>query len=241
MCRCSVAPSADVRSPARLTAGLAALACGLLLAGCAGEPRRVPPASAVPGTTTTTTYTVRPGDTLYGIARRFGVDYHELARRNGLGPDYAISVGQRLVVTPAPAGPGAPAALAAAPAVPPTFGWPVAGAVGGVVSRPAGGFGLAIRAPRGSVVRAAAAGRVVYRGQGLRAYGLLVIVRHDEHYLSAYAHLADAAVGEGDVCTGGMPLGHVGSTPEGDDELYFEIRKDGKPVDPTGLLPPRNP
>lgn len=230
-----------MRSPARLTACLAALAGGLLLAACAGEPRRVPLATAVPGAATSTTYTVRSGDTLYGIARRFGVDYHELARRNGLGPDYALSVGQRLVVTPAPASPGAPAAVAAAPAAPPTFVWPVAGAVSGVLSRPAGGFGLAVRAPRGSVVRAAAAGRVVYRGQGLRAYGLLVIVRHDEHYLSAYAHLSDAAVGEGDACTSGMLLGHVGSTPEGEDELYFEIRKDGKPVDPSGLLPPRGP
>ena len=86
-------------------------------------------------------------------------------------------------------------------------------------------------------IRAAAPGRVVYAGSGLIGYGKLVIVKHDSRILSAYAHNERLHVGEGDEVKGGQHIADMGRSGKGRVMLHFEIRRDGKPVDPLRYLP----
>ena len=209
----------------------------LLLAGCSGESRRAPAAS----------YVVRAGDTLYSIAWRNRLDYHELARWNGIGSDYRIEVGQLLRLSPSggAAAPHAaprpvPPVLAPLPVTaPPHWAWPADGTVMGSVEMPSGGVGLRIGGAAGSAVRAAAAGRVVYRGAGLRAYGQLVIIKHDDTWLSAYGYNRQLLVAEGESVREGQTIATMGEGPGNQSMLYFEIRRNGRPVDPRTQLPPR--
>lgn len=97
--------------------------------------------------------------------------------------------------------------------------------------------GIDIHGHLGEPVLAASAGRVVYAGDGLRGYGKLLIVKHNEKYLSAYAHNRRLLVGEGDLVKGGNKIAEVGSTGAVSVKLYFEIRFNGKPVDPLWYLP----
>ena len=97
--------------------------------------------------------------------------------------------------------------------------------------------GINIQSKPGARVRAAAPGEVVYAGDGLRGYGKLIIVKHDEVYLSAYAHNRSMKVREGERVSGGQDIGDVGGDAANPGRLYFEIRKEGKPTDPTRLLP----
>jgi lipoprotein NlpD len=229
------------RRAARRAAALLGLAT--LLAGCGGESRRTPPSS----------YVVKAGDTLYAISWRHGLDYHELARLNGIGPDYRIDVGQVLRLSAAapvtahaaPAAPAAaPPATAAFPApLPvtpaPRWLWPADGRAGPTVRQPNGGLGLEIEGSAGAEVRAAAAGRVVYTGAGLRGYGSLVIIKHDEAWLSAYGYNRELAVHEGDSVRAGQRIAAMGAGPSHRPALYFEIRLNGRPVDPATSLPRR--
>ena len=86
-------------------------------------------------------------------------------------------------------------------------------------------------------IRAAAPGRVVYAGSGLIGYGKLVIVKHDSRILSAYAHNERLHVGEGDEVRGGQHIADMGRSSKGRVMLHFEVRRDGKPVDPLRYLP----
>jgi lipoprotein NlpD len=88
-------------------------------------------------------------------------------------------------------------------------------------------------------VRAAAAGTVVYSGNGLIGYGELVIVKHSPAWLSAYGHNRKRLVKEGDKVAAGQVIAEMGSSSASRDSLHFEIRRNGKPVDPLGLLPRR--
>ena len=143
----------------------------------------------------------------------------------------------------------APAATVPAPAAPATtavaegeegisWSWPALGPV-------ASGFeenktkGLAITGKPGDAVLAAADGRVVYAGSGLRGYGNLVIVKHNNLFLSAYAHNQTLLVKEDQVVRRGQKIAEMGSTDAERVQLHFEIRRQGKPVDPARLLPPR--
>jgi lipoprotein NlpD len=157
--------------------------------------------------------------------------------------------------SPAPAAPAPPApVVAAAPsiapvnAVPPQaprdgdddvrWAWPTSGAVKapfdeGKVK------GLVIGGKAGDPVLAAADGRVVYAGSGLRGYGNLVILRHNATYLSAYAHNQTLLVKEEQNVKRGQKIAEMGSTDADSVQLHFEIRRQGKPVDPAKLLPPR--
>lgn len=99
--------------------------------------------------------------------------------------------------------------------------------------------GIDIQSLPGQAVMAAAPGIVVYSGEGLRGYGRLVIVKHSEVYLSAYAHCRILLVREGQVLKTGEKIAEVGGDPVNNKRLYFEIRKDGKPVNPLGYLPKR--
>jgi lipoprotein NlpD len=207
----------------------------LLLGGCAD---RVGGESGV--------YVVRPNDTLYSIAWRYGLDFHDLARWNDIGPDFRIAVGQALTLSPrggpredtharrpAPAPPGAP--VQAAPASSKLqWAWPTdpAGA-----PLPVSGGGVLITGRVGQEVRAACNGRVVYAGTGIRGYGNLIIVKHGENLLSAYAHNRDSLVREGQELTLGQVIAHMGEGAPNRPALYFEIRRNGKPVDPLRFLP----
>lgn len=97
--------------------------------------------------------------------------------------------------------------------------------------------GINIQSKAGTRVRAAAPGEVVYAGDGLRGYGKLIIVKHDDVYLSAYAHNRSMKVREGERVSSGQDIGEVGGDAANPGRLYFEIRKEGKPIDPTRLLP----
>lgn len=99
--------------------------------------------------------------------------------------------------------------------------------------------GLAIGGKAGEPVLAAADGRVMYAGSGLRGYGNMVIIKHNDTYLSAYAHNQSLLVKEDQVVRRGQPIAEMGSSDADQVKLHFEIRRKGKPVDPARLLPPR--
>lgn len=89
----------------------------------------------------------------------------------------------------------------------------------------------------GTPVKASAGGRVVYAGSGLRGYGQLVIVKHSTEYLSAYGHNRKLLVQEGDTIVAGQVIAESGSAPGKGEQVHFEIRRNGQPVDPANLLP----
>jgi len=96
--------------------------------------------------------------------------------------------------------------------------------------------GLDIVAPEGSPIIATAAGNVVYSGSGLRGYGELIIIKHDERYLSAYAHNRVLLVKEGDKVQAGQKIAEMGRSGTDSVMLHFEVRQEGKPVDPLLFL-----
>jgi lipoprotein NlpD len=165
-------------------------------------------------------------------------------------------VGAGKVEPPRPpdAKPGAtdPAPAAAAPAPPaPTpdvaprdpdenvnWQWPAPGAVITPFDNTRS-KGLSIAGQAGDPVLAAADGRVVYAGSGLRGYGNLVIVKHNATYLTAYAHNQALLVKEDQVVRRGQKIAEMGSSDADRVQLHFEIRRQGKPVDPARYLPPR--
>jgi lipoprotein NlpD len=208
-------------------------------------------------------YTVKPGDTLIRIGMDSGQSGRDIARWNKLDNPNLIETGQVLrVAPPAPDAPVArPAAspattTAAAPmpaasastATPPaaiaapsaaedaiSFQWP---ARGNLIS----GFdesknkGLDIGGKVGDPVNAAADGRVVYAGAGLRGYGNLIILKHNNTYLTAYAHNQTLLVKEDQVIKRGQKIAEMGNSDADQVKLHFEIRRQGKPVDPAKYL-----
>jgi lipoprotein NlpD len=213
-------------------------------------------------------YVVKPGDTLYAIAFRNQLDFRELAIWNDIGPDYLIRPGEVIrlgapelsaagptsaVRRPPPvAGTPRPAAPVPMPAPAPRTGpgvvtpppqapisewrWPVKGAV--IKPFSDSGKGVDIGGTLGQPVLAAGAGKVVYSGSALKGYGELIIIKHDEEHLSAYGYNRRRLVGEGATVVAGQPIAELGLGPEQKPVLHFEIRRQGKPVDPLRYLPP---
>ncbi len=140
------------------------------------------------------------------------------------------------VVAPAAAPAPAPAAPQGDDAM--AWMWPASGPVTTVFDE-VKSKGLAIAGKSGDPVMAAADGRVVYAGSGLRGYGNLVIVKHNATYLTAYAHNQTLLVKEDQAVRRGQKIAEMGSTDAERVQLHFEIRKLGKPIDPAKLLPPR--
>lgn len=317
----------------RVRAGLFAVPLAVILAGCGGgrfapvverAPAPMGSGTAEPaagrassGDARPETYTVKRGDTLYGIALDHGLDYREVAEWNKLENVNVIRVGQvlrlrppgdapaaadatvqvrpiqgagavevkplgtteslkteplarklpyseenaALIAKPAarpaaaaqaaaakpesrPAAPAAaPAARAETPSVPQDdekvdWAWPSTGRLIAGFSDPSN-KGLDIAGRPGDPVTASAAGRVVYSGSGLRGYGKLIIVKHNNTYLSAYAHNREILVKEGQTVTRGQKIAELGDTDADRPKLHFEIRRLGKPIDPAKLLPER--
>lgn len=132
-----------------------------------------------------------------------------------------------------------PAPAAAVPALA-GWQWPVDGPVlEGYSTKTRFSRSLQLGGQAGSPVKAAAAGRVVYAGDGLVGFGNLVIISHEGQLLSAYGHNQTLAVRVGDVVQGGQVIAQMGSTGTDRVKLHFEIRKEGTPINPTGLLPKR--
>ena len=208
-------------------------------------------------------YTVRRGDTLYSIALEHGADYREVAQWNSLDDPSKLSVGQVLRVT-APlqqAQPGVqigsgPAAgrvesrpLGSAPqpkpvvreepkleAQPLQFAWPVKGKVLAGFAEPRR-KGIDIDGKLGDAVGAAAAGRVTYVGSGIPGLGKLVVIRHDQGYITVYAHNKDILVKEQQAVARGQKIAELGSTDSERPKLHFQIRKGAAAVDPLLYLP----
>lgn len=135
----------------------------------------------------------------------------------------------------APAASAAPAAKAAEGI---TLSWPAKGNVITQFADP-GYKGIALSGAEGDPVSAAADGRVVYSGNGLRGYGNLVIVKHDGDFLTAYAHNKSILVTEGQQVKRGQKIAELGKTDSDQPKLHFEVRKSGKPVDPMKFLAQR--
>ena len=116
------------------------------------------------------------------------------------------------------------------------WSWPTKGKVVTTFSR-SGGKGIDIAGNLGQPIVAASGGRVVYSGSGLIGYGQLIIVKHNKRYLSAYAHNNKMLVKEGDTVAGGQRIAEMGRSGANRAMLHFEIRRDGKPIDPMRHLP----
>lgn len=115
--------------------------------------------------------------------------------------------------------------------------WPTSGEVIKTYNPGAGSKGIDITGQLGQPVQAVAGGKVVYSGSALKGYGELIIVKHDETYLSAYGHNRRRLVKEGDEVRAGQTIAELGVGPEQKPILHFEIRENGKPVDPLLFLP----
>lgn len=126
----------------------------------------------------------------------------------------------------------------AAAATQPAFIWPARGPIIGTFDE-AKNKGLNIGGAAGDAVNASADGRVVYSGNGLRGYGNLIIIKHDATFLTAYAHNRALMVKEGDAVTKGQKIAEMGNSDSDRVMLHFEVRRQGKPVDPLKYLPPQ--
>jgi lipoprotein NlpD len=247
------------RLAAACTAALFLAACGRSVVIQPNRSATPPRAPVVKPRTTAGSYRVARGDTLYSIAFRNGVDFRDLAAWNGIAAPYTIWPGQVLRLSPAdgtastPRTVAAPAPVAAVPA-PPQAAVPKGAtrAVSGVSWRwPADGTlikkfqsgdaipGIELAGKAGDPVRAAADGVVVYSGNGLVGYGELIIIKHNDDFLSAYGHNRKRLVKEGQRVSAGQLIAEMGSTGAPRDELQFQIRRDGNPVDPLDYLPAR--
>ncbi|MPZ46644.1 MAG: peptidoglycan DD-metalloendopeptidase family protein [Betaproteobacteria bacterium] len=118
------------------------------------------------------------------------------------------------------------------------WGWPTKGKVIAGFNENGGPKGVQIAGNLGQAIVASAPGRVVYTGSGLRGYGNLVIIKHNDTYLSAYAHNRSVLVKQGDAVTKGQKIAEMGDSDASRVMLHFEIRRLGKPVDPIKFLPP---
>lgn len=244
--------------------GIAFVCLTLSLSGCGQLGQHpAPVALSKPSTHSTSgQHRVEQGETIYSIAWLYGEDVRELARLNHLSVPYHLKQGQLLLIhpvqihiqrplikntvlveeTPEPVEPKinkknkntAPKTVASKGWYWPSLGKVILPYSGSVLG---GNQGIDIAGKLGDPIRAAGAGKVVYRGEGIRGYGQLVIIKHADNFLSAYAHNHKILVGEGDSVKAGDVIAEMGQSGTDQVKLHFEIRKEGKPVDPRDYLP----
>ncbi|WP_106181866.1 peptidoglycan DD-metalloendopeptidase family protein [Candidatus Pandoraea novymonadis] len=212
-------------------------------------------------------YRVKSGDGLYRIALDNGQNYHDIARWNNITNPDQIEVGQvlcmkapigeRLTLMPQSGILAAPAdslsnnrsssvsrmPAASAASVPTSeeifqLAWPARGNIVAAFND-RNNKGLNIAGNVGDPVLAANAGKVVYSGAGLRGYGNLIIIKHNAVFLTAYAHNKSLLVKEGDSVISGQKIAEMGNSDASRVMLHFEVRRDGKPVDPIKYLKPQ--
>ena len=215
------------------------------------------------------TYTVKPGDTLIKIGLESGQSWRDIRRWNNIDNPNQIEVGQVLRVTPPVTGmdsaaqsapvqtasvqaqPKPAASQAAASSATPvatettsaddavSWSWPVHQAVVLTGFDEVKNKGVDLAGNLGDPVLAAADGRVVYSGSGLRGYGNLIILKHNNTYLTAYAHNQTLLVKEDQTVRKGQKIAEMGNSDAERIKLHFELRRQGKPVDPLKFLPAR--
>ena len=206
---------------------------------------------------------VNEGESLYAIAWMYDLDYNVLARANNIQAPYVIFPGQELnldisasavtnsainssnqvqesnVITRSTSG-NAQTRSTGIDNTLMRWVWPAQGNIIAAFSTADNeNKGIDIAGIGGEPVLAAESGEVVYAGNGLLRYGELVIVKHNDQFLSAYAHNSSINVSEGDNVSRGQQIANLGSTGIDRDMLHFEIRLAGQPVDPETYLPPR--
>jgi lipoprotein NlpD len=118
-----------------------------------------------------------------------------------------------------------------------TWGWPARGKVVSTFNDAAKLKGISIAGRLGQPVTASAAGRVIFSGTGIRGFGKLIVIKHNDTFLSVYAHNSELLVKEGEAVAKGQKIAEMGKTDSDRVQLHFEIRRFGKPVDPIKLLP----
>jgi lipoprotein NlpD len=211
------------------------------------------------------THIVQPSETLFALAWRYGWDYKALASANNISYPYTIYPGQKLRIRHSKYASSAsrssdsksltknkstksshgPTAYKNSPQTPKPvvsngsldWSWPAKGEVIAKFSTKAPtNKGIDISGSLGESVFAAAAGSVVYAGSGLLGYGNLVIIKHDDQFLSAYAHNKELLVKENQNVKAGQTIAEIGSSGTDKVKLHFEIRHKGKPVDPLKYL-----
>jgi len=204
------------------------------------------------------------GDTLYSISWNYNLDYKQVARWNNIRAPYIIYPGQSIRLTappvkkavvkktvPANTKPVAKKPVEKQPEVAKkaskkdeplkyakniNWQWPTKGKL--IKSNsPISKKGLDIAGKKEQIIKTSAAGVVVYSGSGLLGYGRLIIIKHNETYLSAYAHNSVLMVKEGDRVSSGQQIAKMGQDSNGQTLLHFEIRKNGNPVAPAKYLP----
>jgi lipoprotein YgeR len=234
------------------------LLLGLLLVACSSNKAGTSKASA--GSYSGSVYTVKRGDTLYRISRMTGSSVGELARLNGISAPYTLEIGQKLRVkgssgssakkktavakTTKPRS-SASGTAGVAKAAPPPVGskcwrWPTSGKIIEPFSSSDGGNkGIDIAGSRGQPVYASAAGTVVYVGSQLRGYGNLVMIKHSEDYITAYAHNDTTLVNNGQKVSAGQKIATMGSSGSSTVNLHFQIRYRATAIDPQRYLPPQ--
>jgi lipoprotein NlpD len=242
------------------------IAMVVLLTACSHQPNKVSiiDRSSGAGTATGSSYSIKRGDTLYAIAWRYGVSYQQLASYNKIAPPYLIRIGQKIripsksyrasrknssttakttrstrqstskkeVVSKAYVSSGVPKKNTE------SWRWPTTGIVEeGYTTTGKVHKGIDIGGKYGQAIYAAKSGKVVYAGAGLKAYGLLIIIKHDERFLSAYAFNSKVLVAEGNQVRAGDKIAEMGKKESKHTHLHFEIRLDGKPQNPKRYLP----
>lgn len=240
--------------------GIAACVMGLaLIAGCTTSGSRAPVNDLNSNKSSSASgkiYTVKAGDSLSKIARANGVDEATLIRLNKISNPNRLEIGQVLRLSdgaePVATGtkpitsskPEARPLEAETPAQPPSrasdagvisWGWPAKGNV--VQNFTTASKGIDIAGNAGDPVEAAANGKVVYSGNGLRGYGNLVILDHGNGFVTAYAHNRALSVKKDQEVKKGTKIAEMGQTDSTTVKLHFEVRRQGTPVDPLQYLP----
>ena len=204
------------------------------------------------------TIVVKSGDTLFGIARRFGVSVQKIVEINNLGLNNVIFTGQvlkipkisgsnsvtlnsnknlKIVTLPQPK----PDILKTSSRILKVkFYSPLDGTIitkFGIKSDGVMNEGIYIEADYGTIVKSSADGKVIFVGSDLKDFGKLLIVKHSENLITSYAHLSKIYVHEGEIITRGQPIAEVGSSGKvTKSQLYFEIRQDNEALDPITYL-----
>lgn len=234
-----------------------------LLVGCA-KPTSVTIVDQSVGANRGSYHIVQRGESLYSIAWANGLDYRDLVKWNRLKNPDLITIGQKILISgrasrvrnrttssktkQSSSSPTASNDRSSSSKksrnsnkspVAKRWRWPATGRVVGYYSVAKGKKGIDISGSLGTPVVAAASGKVVYAGTGLRGYGNLVILKHSSDYLSAYAHNNSISVHEGDSVASGQKIALMGRSESKEVKLHFEIRYDGKPINPLSVLPKR--
>jgi len=205
-------------------------------------------------------YTVRKGDTLYAIAFRYDMDVKKLMQINKLKDPYSLNKGQVLSLQALPEAAVRKKRMIHGIASPAekinknklvqqkiqivktklintdSWLWPVKGSLMQTFNPGKGKKGIDIVGKKGMPIRAAATGVVAYAGNGLPGYGNLILLKHANQYLSAYAHNEVLNVKEGQSIKAGQVIAHMGKLNKSAWGLHFEIRKAGKPINPLKYL-----